>query len=247
MAKTVRGNIDAEQLKAASRLGDSSIIQMTDGSYTSGNVPMYAADGSLTDSGSAPGGGGGGFPFTFNYPPDMSGWTTLLATATRTDTGSGVTFTGSNNQAWKGYDTTTLTAPWAVEIAFSVSIGPENFCEFGLFGRDSSSGKYLQFLLQHQNGGINWVVNQLNTDYSYNLTIYNKSTGESMYSPICSMMRIRDNNTTRFYEISADLNVWLPLFSHGRTTWATVNQIGIDTQGSTNNPPAARLMHFKKS
>lgn len=70
MAKTVRGNIDPEQIRGDWRQGDSKIIQMTDGTFTSGNVPMYAADGSLTDSGSAPGGGGGGGGSGFMFPID---------------------------------------------------------------------------------------------------------------------------------------------------------------------------------
>ena len=70
MAKIVRGNLDAEQLKAACRLGDDSIVQMADGSFTAGCVPKYAADGSLTDSGTAPGGGGGGGAANWIYPID---------------------------------------------------------------------------------------------------------------------------------------------------------------------------------
>ena len=54
-------NIDIAQIKGGEKHGSSGVqIQMSDGTGVAGNVPKYASDGSLTDSGGTGGGGGGG-------------------------------------------------------------------------------------------------------------------------------------------------------------------------------------------
>jgi hypothetical protein len=56
-APTARGNIDYDQLQVAVRHGSGNKVQMSDGSGAAGNIPIFAADGSLTDGGSAPASG----------------------------------------------------------------------------------------------------------------------------------------------------------------------------------------------
>ncbi len=56
MAKTVRGNIDAQQLKAASRRGEGPSVQMADqtAGFVAGDVPIFDATGNLVDGGAPP-------------------------------------------------------------------------------------------------------------------------------------------------------------------------------------------------
>jgi hypothetical protein len=54
-----RGNIDSDQIQDAAKHGGSAQLQTSDGTGVAGNLPKFAADGSLTDSGVAAGGGSG--------------------------------------------------------------------------------------------------------------------------------------------------------------------------------------------
>jgi hypothetical protein len=58
MPKTVRGNLDADQLKLKCRLGDTTVVQMADttAAFTAGHMLVFGTDGSSIDGG-APGGG----------------------------------------------------------------------------------------------------------------------------------------------------------------------------------------------
>ena len=54
-------NIDISQIKGGQKHGSSGVqLQMSDGTGVAGNVPKFASDGSLTDSGGTGGGSGGG-------------------------------------------------------------------------------------------------------------------------------------------------------------------------------------------
>lgn len=64
-----RGNIDYDQIRAAARRGDGSLIQMGDGGYTPGNVLVYDANGNAVDGGS--GTAGGGIPGSLSATIDL--------------------------------------------------------------------------------------------------------------------------------------------------------------------------------
>src|SRR5206468_1566227 len=96
----VRGNIDWDQTKLIARQGDTHgiLFQYADGLFTEGNVPVFLADGTLTDGGTGPGGGGGG-----------SGITALTGDVTASGTGS-VAATLANSGVTAGsYTSTNLT------------------------------------------------------------------------------------------------------------------------------------------
>lgn len=50
-AASERGRIDYDETRLSARHGDGTQVQMQDGASVAGHVPVYAADGSLTDSG----------------------------------------------------------------------------------------------------------------------------------------------------------------------------------------------------
>ena len=53
-----RGNVSSDQLAASAKLGAGTKLATSDGTFTLGNAPAFAADGTLVDSGATPGGGG---------------------------------------------------------------------------------------------------------------------------------------------------------------------------------------------
>jgi hypothetical protein len=53
-----RGNVTTDQIASGSRLGVGTKLAVSDGTFTLGNAPAFASDGTLTDSGATPGGGG---------------------------------------------------------------------------------------------------------------------------------------------------------------------------------------------
>ena len=53
-----RGSINQDQIAAGSKLGAGSKLATSDGTFSLGNAPIFASDGSLTDSGLVPGGNG---------------------------------------------------------------------------------------------------------------------------------------------------------------------------------------------
>lgn len=124
------------------------------------------------------------------------------------------------------------TAPFSVTIGFMPILVLANFFNCGLLIRDSVGGACASFGLGASNGafsvgGIKW-----NSVSSYNSNYY--SIGLSPHFGM-NFLKYTDDNTNRIISYSADGEVFVNLFSVGRTDFLTPNQIGfmVDTNNTT--------------
>jgi hypothetical protein len=182
------------------------------------------------------------FPLTL---PVLSSFTGLTTTATTTDTSAGITISGSNNTISTYYKSGPGSTPFSATLGVMALIGPEDFGQVMILGRESSSGKQLQYGVQH-NGttGLQILVNKINGDGSFNAQYVTKNWQQMSFMGGLIFLRIKDDGTNRLCQVSVDAVVWQTIHSVGRTDFLTCNQFGWSVQGSTNWPPCARILHW---
>ncbi len=175
--------------------------------------------------------------------PVLTDFTTLTGSGTTTDTGAGIKVAGANASSSQWYKAGTITNP-TVTIFIQAALAPESGQVLGVVLRESSSGKWIDFLLQYNGGLYQFVANKLNADASFN---GNESSGTAFpMGPVNGLwMRIRDDGTNRNYEWSCDGQVWQRATAAiSRTSFITGNQGGWLIAGSTNFGCVGRLLSF---
>jgi hypothetical protein len=182
------------------------------------------------------------FPLTL---PALSSFTNDSTTATVSDTGAGITITGSNAQGTTYYKSGPGSTPFTVAMGVLAMVGPEDFGQVTIRGRESSTGKRIEFGIQHSGtSGLQVIVNKINGDGTFNAQYVSKNWQQMAFMGGLIFLRFKDDGTNRLCQMSVDNVLWLTIHSIGRTDFCTCNQFGWSIQGSTNWPPCARILHW---
>lgn len=114
-------------------------------------------------------------------------------------------------------------APFSVVMGFMPVIVEANFFNCGLVIRDSAGGACASFGIGAANTGSSINGVKWNSVSSYNANYYSLQI-----SPYLGMqfLKYTDDNTNRIISWSADGEVFVDIFSVGRTDFLTPNQIG---------------------
>lgn len=180
----------------------------------------------------------GGFAGT--QPPAAASWTaTPSATHTTFTDKFGAIFLNASTTssgATEGAEMTLSGAPYTIEAVYYPLLKPANNSETGIGIRDSGGGKVLLFDTYWATGVFTVQVVQLTTLTSFSSTPFSASL-PFRGGPI--HLRIRDDNTTLFFEYTTDGKNFLTLYSQLRTAWLPVTATragiycGISTQVSS--------------
>lgn len=162
------------------------------------------------------------------------------STATVTDTGAGITVTGSSNQSSSYYRTGPVSTPFNITALVSGVIGNEDSGQFGIYGIETATNKRIDFVIQHATSNQNYTVNLFNSGPSFSSTAKQTPVAEVLAGNFY-WLRIRDDGTNRLYQVSSDGINFLTYFSHVRASHATLDKFGFCATGSTNYPPCFRL------
>lgn len=181
-------------------------------------------------------------------PPVAASFTVgLTNTATVTDTVYGVTITGSNNQSAERYKSAPGSTPFTITMAFHGLLGPEGFAQIMMIGRESSSGKLINFGVQHPSSGrTQLLINKLGNTGGFNSQYFTRDLTEYMFVGSVMWLRIKDDGTNRISQISNDGVLWFTVHSIGRTDYCTCNQFGFQAAGSANYAPCTRIFHWEQ-
>ncbi len=237
---STRGNIAAEQIRAADRQGDGPYIQMAKWTGSplsgpvSGNVPIYDSNGNLIDSGGPPAGSGsGGFTFT---PPAVGDYTWVnQGNATANNTYGPLDMQNLNGAGGFSLSCLVKTIPSA-PYRFSCLIGlvGDSSSRGGICLRESSSGKLVVYEIY--TSGNDW---QLNADNMTNPT----TSSAAVFGPSGHLgapnlygvwMAIYDDNTSRHFQVGIGQPgyvYWQEAAAKvSRTSFCTPDQIGFAMQ-----------------
>lgn len=191
-----------------------------------------------------------GGPLTAFTPPPSSGWTTLTTAPTAALDSHVLSVSTASGDNWKGeYRALTPANTYTATFYFDWSFPPVSFIRAGAFLRNSTSGALITFGAAHDSssGGFNlWSVKWTNaTTFSAQYTL---SAGANLIgAAIPNWLRIRDDNTNRFYEYSFNGVDWI---QHGasttRTDFLTADQIGwgVNANSATAATAIVRLRSF---
>jgi len=124
------------------------------------------------------------------------------------------------------------STPWTVTAFWRGTALAAPYGNFGMVLRNSSNGKLITF------GANNWHgIGDLSliTWNSVTASFGNTQMKCGMASGYGYWTRIRDDGTTRYYEISADSQTWIPATSHSSSTFITPDYVGMygDTESTT--------------
>ena len=116
------------------------------------------------------------------------------------------------------------SAPYTIEIGFSILSLPTQYAEAGLCLIDSGSGKLVGWCVQYVGSTTVLTVTNMNSPTSYSATNWSSSTGVITANLV--FLKLYDDNTNRHYSWSLDGINWLEFFSHSSTTFITANAVG---------------------
>ncbi|WP_185734209.1 hypothetical protein [Burkholderia stagnalis] len=129
---------------------------------------------------------------------------------------------GSTSDAIRGLTAAIPSAPFQFVVRLRVAALVGNYLTAGLFMLDTSSGKIKAFG-QTYNSTPSFIIGNYN---SY--TSFSSLLGSLIGMPIPpEWMRIRDDNTNWYYEVSPDGVTWVTLNQEARNTFVTPNAIGV--------------------
>jgi len=192
------------------------------------NVSTEYMDG--TGNWSTPAGGGGGLNMGFT-PPVLANFTninTIVATSGTVwgDTAITVTAAATGSINVRALVKAAPATPYTVTIAILPMFINAQYVVMGPVFRQSSDGKLIQFGMGYESGAnLPWEV------LGYRMTsptVYaSQFTTLDITAPISPLwMRIADNGTNRIFSMSPDGVTFLPVFTEGRTSFLTANQVG---------------------
>ena len=116
------------------------------------------------------------------------------------------------------------TAPYSFTAHINRLTGLGTEYSYGLCLRDSTSDKWSTFLVDTVAGGSATYV----TTWSSHTTFLanQKALANGVY-PVPKWLRIVDDGVNRLTYLSSDGTYWTSVYSEGRTTYLTPNQIGV--------------------
>lgn len=185
-------------------------------------------------------------------PPSSSWSTTTLGSTTFAASLDGRLCTcpsaaGDNHRV--EYRALSPTSNYTCQAVFTFgAIAASNVLDGGLYLRESSSSKLISFGYSYASGWNLYVTKWTNaTTFSAhytNIAMGAAATGNQVtgYPP---MLRIRDDNTNRYYEYSFNGIDWNAVTSNGRTDFLTADRIGWGMLNSSGTTASLRLRSFK--
>jgi hypothetical protein len=178
--------------------------------------------------------------------PKLTDFTNLSGAATVSDTGAGVLVSGSAAQATTYLRAVPVSTPYTVTLGVQTIIVHENFGSVFMELMDATH-KGVQLGLQYNSG---WNTN------STTLVVYEKDSSLALISsPLTrgwtnfagvAWLRIKDDGTTRSFQVGIGPNDFATVLAHPSGTWITPTLVGFTVQGSTNVPPLCRIIHWQQ-
>ncbi|WP_053524125.1 hypothetical protein [Burkholderia cenocepacia] len=160
--------------------------------------------------------------------PSLASLTTVnpgSATVSSAQQNWGVQFSADGNFL-TGLVKATVAAPFKVAIRHqSVPLNASNSSS-GVCLYDSVSGKWKVFAYVYVNP-VSFYVQNWTTYNSLSASVFNVQAAWEWVQ-----MRIRDDNTNWYYEISPDGSAWVTLYQEARNTFLTPNNCGLVTRGT---------------
>jgi hypothetical protein len=178
--------------------------------------------------------------------PILTDFTSFASTGstTVTDTGAGITITGTGTGGIGYYKTGPGATPFNVTTVMLTTIGPEDFGAAFMLGRNSATGLWIRFGIQHDTSRLNLEVHRMNADNTFNSTTANIALSRLWAGNGPLFLRISDDGTNRREQWSADGVNFSTFLSETRTTWTTCDQFGFVTNGSTNYGANTRIISY---
>jgi hypothetical protein len=159
--------------------------------------------------------------------PPTTGWTAVGSPSIATSADAQVVTITSTGGSIYGAVVRTLspTSNYSAQFALAQGWNLTNRWRVGLTLRESSSGKAITFALWF-NGSTSGTYEISHFSAAGALTAV--TTSQSLtYATVPTFMRIRDNGTNLYYEVSTDNLTWTSIYNETRTGYITANQVGI--------------------
>jgi hypothetical protein len=196
----------------------------------------------------------------FNLSPvPTSGWTELNIANEGSTSFNNYEYTiksarndiGSASNNFRIVHRATLTPPYTVTAAFLAAIQTAydnshlgyDLSSFGLVLRQSSDGKIINFGLNGYLAFLSSLWDSV-TDTSANAVYLDNSYYLAHFGLL--FLRIRDDNTNRYFDYSSDGINFNEIFSNGRTVGLTANQIGFYLNQVTKSAGYCKLISWKE-
>jgi hypothetical protein len=143
-----------------------------------------------------------------------------------------VTGSGSGDGLWLEYDTLSPTSNYTITafIEESFVIATHTYC--GIAIGQASTGEWIVFGPSY-NSGIQLIYTEWDTVNDSTRTSQGVMT-ENDLDDMPNWLRIRDDNTNRYFEFSYNGLDWLELWSHARTTFLTADRVGWGMHSDNN-------------
>jgi hypothetical protein len=158
------------------------------------------------------------------FTPPPGGWTALGSSTITTSFKSRLSTEASSTDNWRGeYRTLVASSNYTVTMYFDWGVPTVDYAQAGMFVR-ATTGALIHFGQDYQDGSY-LMVNRWSSPTALASTA--KST--ISYALVCGFpnwLRIRDDNTNRYYEYSYNGVDWINFFNALRTDFITPTQIG---------------------
>lgn len=170
--------------------------------------------------------------------PPSTGWTwDNQGSATIAETNGVLTVltTDSNSTELRVRKRAAPTPPYTITTLICPTILFKNYHGFGIGFRQSSDSKMVLFSIVADEVYYNprFLVETWSNSSTYVSTLRSSMIPSQSYY----WLRIRDNNTNRYYEFSSDGKNFNEFYSEGRTTYLTANENCFFIRGQNNTTP----------
>ncbi|PFH29154.1 hypothetical protein [Burkholderia sp. JKS000303] len=241
-------NLSGTGTMAVTDGGTEAILSLTGAPLASQQAgsTVVAATTLLRPSGrlSAASGGSGvaNFSLTTMGPADtvpvLTGLTVLnpaSATVTQAQQAWGVQFTNATAATLAGVGVAVPGAPYRAEFRFNTQPTAISTQGGGPVLYDSGSGKW-KFFEYYNNSGPRLVIQNWSAAGTVAATLGTFGAPSDFF-----YIRIRDNGTNWYYEVSPDGNIWETLYSEARNTYLTPTHVGHGSLTSTGYTAATTI------
>lgn len=179
------------------------------------------------------------YPITI---PVFGSFTSYNSPSVANGTGGGMylssTSTGSDNL--RGLYITIPSAPFTIEVGFTLIMTDANYQMAGVFLNDGTKSKvWGQYYVTSANiGGY---------EFSNNTTTGSNYGAANGHLPTTAFIRFEDDNTNWKYSVSPDGQNWTQLYSETRNTYLTATRIGVAVNHNVaSGGTAMRVFHWKQ-
>lgn len=187
--------------------------------------------------------------YGYQFTPPVLGDFTAINSASGSTVGDGILLpapsrVGTND--FKVYAKAAPATPYTIEAVILPMAIPANYNSCGLVFRQSSDGKLSGFGPSAIAGLANGTVSVFSmTDP----TTYGATPFQTPYycanAPV--FLRIADNGTNRIYSISSHGHSWVQLYSVGRTSHITADQVGFFIDGNATYDSSMLVLSWKEA